>query len=205
MTQIRPDLSSKLIHLVKANPPKPDTMESAFNNFWEILDGRHLKGGNGMILGGHSCVCFTETPLPQLVLSLAQRKFNRFKYRPLGFMFDKNWAFARGARPAIYQPKDEYDLLPTSIQYRHVTYDPSDNTDFTWEREWRMATIKLDFSPEDVTLLVPNRHWFNVLLDRHVDEVREKVGTEGASAVVRYPWHVVALSDLGIDVPDGLA
>ena len=204
MSKFRPDLSTKLVHLVKG-----DTMEAAFDVLSKILDDRKFKGGRGMIRGGHTCVCFTESPLAQLVLSLSSRDVQKFKYRALGLMVDKTWAFGHGARPAIYGPAADYDALPQKFKHRFVRYElggtPETNVDFTWEREWRLEAEELAFTPEDVTVVVPARAWADELIETHANAVRERVRSSGASAVERYPWHIVALSDLGIDVPDELA
>lgn len=199
MTHPRPDLSTKLVHLVKG-----DTTEVALGVLMAILDQKKLRGGNGKIRGGYTCVCFTESPLAQLCLSLSRREANQFKYRPLGIMVDKDWAFEKGARPAIYQPDEEFNLLPEELRYRHVRYEPANQVDFTWEREWRLKTDKLSIEPKDVTVLVPQRNWADTLIEIHTDEVRQSVAKLGDAAVKPYPWHMIVLSDLGIDVPGDL-
>ena len=195
-SRARPDLSTKLVHLVKG-----ETMDNAFDTLLAILSERRLRGGSGMIKGGFTCVCFTEAPVAQLALSLADPQTSRFKYRPIGIMVDKAWAFESGARPAIYQPDEEYDWLPNDIKYRHVRYDPSNKVDFTWEREWRLRANALSFTPEDVTVVFPDRIWADAFNANHFEEIKAKVATNGVDALERYPWHVIALSDLGIEVP----
>lgn len=195
-SRARPDLSTKLVHLIKG-----EALDDAFDTILAILKDRKLRGGSGMIKGGFTCVCFTEAPVAQLALSLADRQTSRFKYRPIGIMVDKAWAFERGTRPAIYQPDDEYDLLPDIIKYRHVRYDPYNKVDFTWEREWRLHAFELPFTPEDVTLIFPDRIWTDAFNQNHFEEVKAQVEAKGVTALQRYPWHVIALSDLGIDVP----
>jgi hypothetical protein len=184
----RPDISSKVVHLVKGESAQ------AIQVLLDILDSRALLGGTGKIKGGYKCVCFTESPIAQLVLSLSDPERQHFKYRPIGVMFDKAWVFKRGARPAIYQTEAEYLDLPEKMRYRHVLYEPH-KCDFTWEREWRLLADALPFSPEDVTVIVPSRRWANALIDVHFDKAGE------SAAMERFPWHIIALSDLGIYVP----
>lgn len=200
MTRARPDLSTKLVHLVKG-----DTMDMAFETLLNILNERQLKGGNGNIKGGHNCVCFTETPLPQLALSLSNRRSNKFKYRALGILVDKAWAFGKGARPAIYQPDNDYNLLHETIKYRHVRYEPhniTDPVDFTWEREWRLKANNLSFSEAEVAVIVPKRRWADALMTVFLEQFRDEIAGTGEQTPLRQPWHVIALSDLGIDVPE---
>jgi hypothetical protein len=100
MTYPRPDLSKNLIHLVKG-----ENMECALDVLMTILEERRLKGGNGMIKGGHICVCFTESPLAQLTLSLARRERNNFKYRALGIMVIMLGPFQKMPGPLFINPR----------------------------------------------------------------------------------------------------
>lgn len=66
----------------------------------------------------------------------------------------------------IYQPDVEFDLLPESIRWRHVRYEP-DTIDFTWEREWRIKCDYLDFTPEVACIVVPSKEWADWLVAEH--------------------------------------
>jgi hypothetical protein len=121
-------------------------------------EGR-LIGSNGYIRGGYRCVCFSETPISEIptVLRLAQHAAEeglRPRYEPYGVAIPKEWLFAQGGRPVIYQPDDEFDLLPEEMKYRHVRYEPG-RVDFTWEREWRIRTDELKIDPEHTLFVLP--------------------------------------------------
>jgi hypothetical protein len=202
INRARPDLSDKITHLLRG-----DTMEDTFNTMRKILEEKQLVAGSGNMKKGISSICFTETPVAQLALSLFDRENNKFKYRPVGIIVSKEIAFEHGARPAIYQSDVEYEALPESQRYRHVRFEPGNAVDFTWEREWRLPLPVFPLDPACVTLLVPHRAWADALIDEHTGQVRAAVAgaasvEEAAAAVTRYPWHIIALSDLGIDVPD---
>ena len=202
---IRDDLSNKLIHLVKGN-----TEQEAFDVFNSILDERILKGGSGCIRGGFNCVCFSETPISKLGYILSNPMAHGIHYKPFGFMVDKTWLFEKGGRPVIYQGYDEYDVLPESIKYRHVTYEPNRPVvpvDFTWEREWRIRADVLPITPESVTVIYPRRTWADGYKGNHAQNIANYVqyyGETGAQAVEPFPWHYIVLEDLGIPIDDGL-
>jgi hypothetical protein len=143
----RPDLSDSLIHFTKDS-----TEGSAANTFCQIVTDGVLKGGIGMIKGGYSCVCFSEAPLTALKNGLVNPAKIKQKYAPLGFMVKKDWLFEQGGRPVIYQPESEFSLLPDSMRWRHVTYEPP-SIDFSWEREWRIHCDELLITPDDVKLI----------------------------------------------------
>lgn len=202
---IRDDLSNKLIHLVRG-----DTIEEAFGKFHSILKERQLRGGTGYIKGGYTCVCFTEAPIAKLSYVLANPDLARMRYRPLGIMIDKAYAFDHGARPVIYQPEDDFNKLDETIRYRHVRFElnnPNYPIDLTWEREWRIKTDILPLPIETTTFIVPNREWRDEFVKTHSDEIRRTVLSQGSDitqTVEPCPWHFVVLEDLGIKIPDGL-
>ncbi|MGX7894411.1 hypothetical protein [Tsuneonella sp. HG222] len=191
MQIIRDDLSDRLVHLTKG----PD----ALLNFINILNTRTLLGGTGFIKGSHRCVCFSEAPVSKLPQILAM-PHETVKYRPYGVMFKKQWVFAKGGRPVIYQPDPDYSKLPPEKQHLHVRFWLSDhyNIDHTWEREWRIKTDELKFTPQDVTALVPTRD----ISDRIKAVFAEKAAEEGKTEP--YPWHHIVLEDLGIQMKDYL-
>lgn len=189
MAVIRDDLSDRLVHLTKGDDP--------FSTFTKILNERALLGGDGFIKGKHRCVCFSEAPLSKLPQILST-PHETVKYRPYGFVFTKRWVFEKGGRPVIYQPDPDYDLLPQSKQHLHVRFWLSSryNVDHTWEREWRVKTDRLDFTPDEVTLLIPTRT---------VSDALKKYWTnyhKDAGSAAPYPWHHIVLEDLGIEIPD---
>ena len=74
-------------------------------------------------------------------------------------MYEKSYLFAKGARPVIYQPNSDFDLLHEDHKYRHVKFELDEGIDWTWEREWRIKIDELALEPDKVTLIVPNRSW----------------------------------------------
>jgi hypothetical protein len=205
MRMIRDDLSNKLVHLVRG-----DSMEEAFRKFRSILRDGRLRGGTGYIKGGYRCVCFTETPISKLGYVLANPDVANMRYRPIGIMVDKKWVFEKGGRPVIYQPSSDFEKLPEELRYRHVCLelDRTDSpVDLTWEREWRLHADELALPPESTTIILPARHWRDVLVEAHMRGIQGQVrllGADAALAVAPYPWHVIVLDDLGIPIPDGL-
>jgi hypothetical protein len=150
---IRDDLSQNLVHLVKGQ-----TSEEALATFDQILADHALIGSGTFIKGRWHCVCFTETPLAHLAQALSLRNVHGIRYYPAGVMVKKDWLFTQGGRPVIYQPDAEYSLLPEELRYRHVRYElaqarAEQTVDWTWEREWRIKTERLEFTPADVTLV----------------------------------------------------
>ena len=192
---IRDDLSTKLIHFTSGSD------QEAADIFLKIINEGKLIGGSGYIKGGYTCICFTESPIGKLAHILANRQAYNFRYAPFGVTVDKLWVWEKGGRPVIYQSDEEYELLHEDQRYRHKRYEPDKNIDFTWEREWRIKTDVLSLEPQKTTLIVPSRSWADQLIERHMEEVRSRVmimEDMGHFYVDRYPWHFIALEDLGI-------
>lgn len=198
---IRDDLSDRLIHLTKG-----DTGEESFKTLSKILDDRTLIGGGGYIKGGFKCVCFSEAPISKIGYLLSNPPEN-VKYRPYGLMFRKMWIFKKGGRPVIYQPDQDFLRLPTDMQYRHVRFYISDrySIDHSWEREWRICTKTLEFTPDDVTIIVPTRSVIDAMIEVHTNNIIENVKINNDhSKIIRFPWHYIVLEDLGVVVEDGI-
>jgi hypothetical protein len=158
----RADLTDSLIHFIKASSDG-----EAYDILSSIARDRALRGGSGFIKGGYKCVCFAD-----LSLSLAEGGFmnaaGNTRYTPFGVMVPKDWLFARGGRPVIYQPDDEFAQLPDTHRWRHVTFNLGENpVDFTWEREWRIQCERLDLEPSIATLIVPHQSIAEQLFSDH--------------------------------------
>jgi hypothetical protein len=159
----------------------------------KILKDRTLLGGSGLIKGSYKCVCFCETPLSHLAFVLANRDGANFKYRAFGVMFSKEFIYKMGGRPVIYGEEKQFDDLPEAFRYRHVLYDPffrypsgiTKSIDLTWEREWRLKTEKLNFSPKDVTIVCPSRAFVQAAYENL--PILEGEG--------KMPWHFAVLED----------
>jgi hypothetical protein len=184
--KMRDDLSDKLVHLTKGTGDDPCKHRAeALLTLGHIVNDGKLKGGTGFIKGGHKCVCFSEAPISKLSYIIAGEGQSAFKYQPYGVIVDKKWLFQKGGRPVIYGPDLDYDRLPGEMKYRHVRFSLSDShsIDHTSEREWRIQTEELDITPEEVTLVVPDR--------KAKDTFIRKFGNS---------WHFVVLSDLGVNI-----
>lgn len=179
----RDDISNYLIHFTKpADESAGKTEIKAIEVYVKILKAKCLLGGTGMIKGNYTCVCFTEAPVGKLPHMFSRREDYGIRYHPYGIMFSKKFLYDAGARPVIYSPEGDFDILPDSMKYRHVRYEPTKDfpIDHTWEREWRLHASRLEFKPADVTLIVPTR--------KNADTIRKKDPD----------WHSIALEDLGM-------
>ena len=194
----RPDISEKVIHFTRGA-----TYEDALTTLLTIVGEGRLIGGTGMIRGAYRCVCFTEAPLPAIADGFVNAaSFTR--YSPFGLMFDKSWLYSNGGRPVIYQPDTDFNALQEDMRWRHVRYEPvaSPPIDFTWEREWRIHTEYLNFSPTNAAIVVPDEEWESFILgiwDSQQDLEAESYSILFEQTIVEqlrdpFPWRVVRLS-----------
>jgi hypothetical protein len=195
----RDDLSNRLIHLTRDLDGTP-----AADRFLSILLEAKIHGSSRGIRGNYKCVCFSESPISKIAMLLAQPDLTSIRYRPFGVIVTKEWAFSKGARPAIYQSEDEFELLPELLRHRHVRYEPGKH-DYTWEREWRIKSEGLILDPAQTTLVVPNRTWSENIQHNFVAGQQAKLrqlGSRmfGAFPHVDFPWSVIVLEDLGVDL-----
>jgi len=191
----RPDMSDMVIHFTKA-----DENHTALERLLVMVGEGRLIGGTGMIKGVYRCVCFTEAPIPAMTNGFVNA--NSFtRYSPFGLMFDKKWVYEKGARPVIYQPDADFENLPENMRWRHVRYEPP-QIDFTWEREWRLHADELEFSPQDVVLVVPDQEHENFVFD--IWDAQQQLEAEMYSTVLDAgalelmhqpcPWRIVKLA-----------
>lgn len=160
----RRDIASIVIHWTKTKPAvasffrRAQPGRSASKILDDIIRESRLLGGSGYIKGGHTCVCFTEAPLAEMVAVFASAALAEegdvLRYEPFGVGVPKEWLFERGGRPVIYQSDEEYDQLPNEFRWRHCRYEPPD-VDFTWEREWRISIDRLDLDSSQAWIFVP--------------------------------------------------
>jgi hypothetical protein len=117
MTRI--DHCQNLIHFTKAYSNRGNIdYEKSYAILKEIIKAKKLKGGNGMILGGHKCICFTEAPSNCLSFkkNLNPKYFKR--YAPFGVQFSKQIIFKKEGRPVIYSKKEEYEKKKKVHKYK---------------------------------------------------------------------------------------
>ncbi|MBU3068269.1 hypothetical protein KOI40_00375 [Aestuariicella sp. G3-2] len=154
---MRLDITENLCHWIKASSD-----DEAVDRICSIISQRKILGANGFVKGSFDCVCFTESPYIEF-------HKQKHRYRKYGVMVSKEWVFKNGGRPVIYQPENEYHLLPESLKWRHVSFEPP-HIDFSWEREWRINKKEIDVTPEEFLFLVPSEEIGNLLWTEYVDD-----------------------------------
>ena len=108
---VRRDISHTLIHWTKPRVLNSGFFEDyeeipAFTVLTEIIESSHMKSSSRYIKGSFNCVCFTESPLSEMI-SIFNYAFdpetaNFIKYHPSGIGFPKSFIYSRGGRPVIY-------------------------------------------------------------------------------------------------------
>lgn len=140
--------------------PKVSSIEkkSAFEVLKDIITSTNLVGSSTWIKGGSKCVCFTETPLYELVRLMNFEWWEKSRYEMYGIAVSKEWFFKQGGRPVIYEMDGEEKFLqPGQNQHLHVRYSPGVD-DFTWEREWRVKSNSLAIDFDHSIFIVPTAH-----------------------------------------------
>ena len=167
---VRRDLGNLLFHFTKTpgkiieiekERSKQILSDSPLSVLEKILSDGFLFGSSKNIRGGHECICFTESPISEIVslfslISIAESKDQKTRYEPYGIAVTKDWFYSQGGRPVLYQPEREYHLLPEELQYKPVKFEPDKGVDFTWEREWRINAGKLFLDPKETLVVVPD-------------------------------------------------
>lgn len=170
VSKVRRDLTGYCFHFLRREPDPVAAMRTILNE--GCLRGRTYRPASVPV------ICFTDAPLIEVTRQdevLETLGYERLSLWGLGFR--KRDLFRKGARPVIYSPPSEFQLLDQSISWRHVDFDP-EKVDFTWQREWRLQTDRLAFTPEEVVLVVRD-----------------------VSPIVRELWYV----SIDVDVSDGEA
>lgn len=193
---IRRDISSQLVHLTKSTEKL-----KAINILEKIITEEKLIGGKGFIKSHDQCICFSETPLNEVANLLKANKITiqngmRPRYEPYGVVVPKKWVWDQGARPVIYQPDLEYDILPEELKYRHVRYELESDIDFTWEREWRLKVNELILLPENTIFIVPTSEEVIYLKREYFSHMAMAVSSLGEDAlpyVEDFPWRIIPL------------
>ena len=123
-----------------------------------IISTQKLIGSSTWIKGGTKCVCFSETPLHELVRLMSYDWWDKNRYEMYGVALQKEWFFKQGGRPVIYEMDGEEKFLQAGQnQHLHVRYSPGVD-DFTWEREWRVKMDSLPVSFDHSIFIVPTAH-----------------------------------------------
>lgn len=164
----RSDLSTSLTHLTRQG-----TSKNLLEQIFKILGEKKLIGSttsSGFIVGKTPAVCFQDAPLNAIGQNVwFEQKFRKdnpsakTRYLGAGFVFKKNDAFKKGARPVFYEEtKVAKGLLPENEWWRIVNFNLSNNEsiiDWTHEREWRCPD-EFKFAISEVTLLITNKNMY---------------------------------------------
>ena len=194
----RPEIAPNLLHLLRG-----DSRSDAFALLHSVIAAHALSGSDIGVRDGSRCVGFTEAPIRQLRNVFHWSTERAANVQPYGVLLGKDYLFALGGRPVIYQSDDEYDELPAALRYRHVRYDPITvpPIDFTWEREWRLRTDVLLLEPERCCIVVPSEADRAALFMEYAE--REELRLEALGPAVggslsdemaeSFPWPVISL------------
>jgi hypothetical protein len=194
----RPDVAANLLHLLRG-----DSRGDAFALLRTVIAEHCVAGSAAAIRDGSTCVSFAEAPIKQLREVFRWSAERDARVQPFGVLLGKDYLFALGGRPVIYQSDAEYEELPASLQYRHVRYDPITvpPIDFTWEREWRLRADVLQLEPERCCIVVASEADRAALFMEHAE--REELRLEALGPAVggslademaeSFPWPVISL------------
>ncbi len=183
----RRDHGQWLFHWTRAHDE-----QTAYEVLSAILSERTLRASSTNIRAGFPCVCFTETPVFETTAYFAPSAAGgQPRYEPYGIAVRKDWLFAPGGRPVIYQSNPEFDFLPPQLAWRHCRYEPG-SSDFTWEREWRICG-DLGLDPSETIVVAPTYEEAAELLQLSPDT--EVIGVVDGSPdwTPLYVWKVVSL------------
>jgi len=150
----RHDSSGYFYHWTKADISHGNIQawyESAYRKLLKILSEFELRSGASLGLpNGHNCICFTESPLSYITNDTS-------KYQPFGLEFSKRNIYILGGAHVIYGSQSDFLLLPEELKWRFMIHEPllrDDKRiygiDFTWEREVRVNSDKIDLIGESL-------------------------------------------------------
>jgi len=215
---VRRDIGNLLFHFTRT--PDEDMItqidsknRNALSVLKNILEDGKLLGSSKWITNKSKCICFTEAPIQEFaalfsLVKIAADKKQRPRYEPYGIAVRKDWFYEKGGRSVIYDNKELYNSLPEALQYRHVFFDPQNNIDYTWEREWRICRDELLLEPEHTLIIVPDaKTAFEITYSYSEEEVstqsktwteEDKTGGEGGQGQVKIltrkpKWMAVSL------------
>jgi hypothetical protein len=129
------DAVQMLTHFTRAARTK-----SALDNLETILREGIIHGASRLIRGKRPVVCLFDATIGELGGLLVRA--NRRRYEPFGVALDKRYAFRMGARPVLYVPWSEAQLILAEEEWWRVgAIDLEHNPPIDWsfEHEWRIA------------------------------------------------------------------
>jgi hypothetical protein len=191
---VRRDISKYLWHFVGRAKSE--------QSFESILSSRTIKGSVDRDTGS-TVICFSETPLSEHIRQ--DKTLHDSAYARLslyGFGFEKSLLYAKGCLPVIYQPRVLLDELPAKFRHRHVDLrlDGDRPVDYSWQREWRLEAPELEFTPQEVILVVDNlRPFRDWLWDIEVDYEYEGGGEYSMNGGLVKQWDFIPLRHVEIE------
>ena len=212
---VRRDIGSLCFHFTRSAPPDSDA-EQYFRHIGTVAPGTPalavltkilresaLKGSTRWC-SSSPIVCFTDTPITEFAKlfslpSISVHPDQIVRYEPYGIAVSKRWLYDQGGRPVIYDEPRNASLYDGTLRFRQVDYDPANGVDYSWEREWRIATTELSLDPHETLVVVPTaEEAFQLMHDTAVVELDP---TEIGTAVTLTPrWLAVSLDVLGYDL-----
>jgi hypothetical protein len=198
-----------LFHFTRGDEPvwremhghKWNTAETAGTRLMKILRGG-LRGSSRWTYGINT-VCFTEAPIQEFnsvfaLASIASERHLRPRYEPYGVAVSKTWLFGKGGRPVIYDDPNARDQYPSGLLHRFCPYNPLEEVDYTWEREWRIQTDLLQLEPQHTLVVVPTSAEAFDIVHEHADSHAD-VDRDGTATGVFYTptWLAVSLDMFG--------
>jgi hypothetical protein len=163
------DFSPFLVHLTKDETDNADNnivITPAKDILEIILSQRALKAFNCYCLfntdlekpesnsfrDSFKVVCFTETPIDQIHILLSEVQGKKFKPKPYGLVFKKDYIRMQEGNPVFYVYTNLFDSLWSLYNdAKNRNFSLKDNkvlalvnrcdekVDFHWEREWRIV------------------------------------------------------------------
>jgi hypothetical protein len=185
----RTDLSTQIVHLTREKTIGEKTTPVAV--LFDIVDQQRVRASSvteGFIVGAIPAACFQDAPLGAICQNVfyeqkykEQNEKAKVRYRAMGVAFPKEYAYAKGARPVIYdRTQDAKDYLPKEQWWRIVNFDLTNENsiiDWTHEREWRVPG-DFAFERDQATLLFVNESSykaFSKLCKEHQKSYLEEV------------------------------
>lgn len=156
------DISPYLFHFVKGDNPL-QVLE-------QILKDNALKSDK------QNFISYTESPLR--VMNDILEYFQEFKDKPgccpmfekYGIGINKKYMYEKyGARPVIYGPIEDKNLIDSSLHWRYERLDFL-TWDFSWQREWRTKGNYFELPEDDEDVIIICRY------EKEVERLKEQYG-----------------------------
>ncbi len=126
-----------------------------------LFDKKLKEPQNVSLRNKFNVVCFTETPINLINVLLEELERRKFKPKPYGLVFKKEYIRKRGGNPVFYvtgkiagplwQPfnEEKIQLSDEACKLLALVTMCQEGNDWHWEREWRIVG-DLHFKLEDI-------------------------------------------------------